>query len=266
MNTKRITRLLQLLRILQSGRGRSVSGLADACGVSQRTLLWDVQSLREAGVPLSYDHDAKRYTIAGGPFLPSALTSSEALSLLALAAELGRDDRLPFYEPAYAAALKLEGSLPVPLRQELRRLVPGIKIRLSQVGRLGEKAGIYHQLVAAIAARRVVRIEYESFTEWETIVTRLQPYHVVFNRHSWYIVGRSGLHRDVRTFNLMRIATLTTLHQKFAMPQGFDLERYLGNAWNLMPQPGPEHHVLIRFQPLVARNVSEVNWHKTQQT
>ena len=267
MNTKRITRLLQLLQMLQSGRGRSVSGLAKACGVCERTLLRDVQSLKVAGIALTYDHDAKRYAISGGSSVPPAnLTSLEAISLMALAGELGRDDRLPFYEPAYTAAQKLESNLPAPLRQELRRIAPAIKIRLNQVGRLRDKADIYERLVAAISARRVVHIEYESFTEWETIVTRLRPYQLVFNRHSWYVVGRSTLHRDVRTFNLMRIGKLKMLREQFSMPRGFDLERFLGNAWNLMPQPGHEHHVVIRFHPLVARNVSEVNWHKTQRT
>lgn len=31
-----------------------------------------------------------------------------------------------------------------------------------------------------------------------------------------------------------------------------------------MPQSGADFHVLIRFSPLVARNVAEVAWHKTQ--
>ena len=51
----------------------------------------------------------------------------------------------------------------------------------------------------------------------------------------------------------------------FEIPRGFSLERYLGNAWHLIPEPGPDHDVLIRFSPMVARNVAEVAWHKTQQ-
>lgn len=227
----------------------------------------DINSLRVAGVPLAYDYDAGRYSISGGFFLPPTnFTPSEALSLVALAGELGRDDRLPFYEPAYKAALKLEGNLPPTQRSELRRVAPAIKIRLNQIGRLRGKAEIYQQLVAAIAARRVVRLQYESFTEWETISTRLRPYQLLFNRHSWYVIGRSSLHRDVRTFNLTRITSVTTLNEKFSFPRRFNLERFLGNAWNLMPQPGQEFQVVVRFAPLVARNVSEVIWHKTQKT
>ncbi len=33
-----------------------------------------------------------------------------------------------------------------------------------------------------------------------------------------------------------------------------------------MPAAGRDSHVIVRFKPLVARNVAEVNWHKTQRT
>ena len=109
-----------------------------------------------------------------------------------------------------------------------------------------------------------MRIAYESLTEWELIKTKLRPYQLLFNRHSWYVIGRSSLHGELRTFNLARIKTIVTTAEKYAMPRGFSLDRYLGNAWNLMPQPGPDFHVVVRFSPLVARNVAEVAWHKTQ--
>jgi predicted DNA-binding transcriptional regulator YafY len=267
MNIKRITRLLKLLQTLQSGGGQNASGLARACAVSRRTIFRDLESLRLAGVPLEYDQDGQRYSIPGSFFLPPVnLTAAEALALIALASEMGRSDRLPFYEAAHAAVLKLQSSLPSALRSEMRALARAIRIRPSRVSRLADKASVYQQLVAAIAARRVVRIRYDSFTEWDEITTNLRPYQLLFCRHSWYVIGRSTRHGEVRTFNLSRIAGLEVLDQRFTMPRGFSLERYMGNAWNLIPEHGRDYHVVVRFKPLVARNVAEVVWHKTQET
>ena len=112
MNVKRITRLLKLLELLQSGSGQNADGLAKACGVSRRTVFRDIEALRAAGVPVAFDEDHDRYSIPGTYFLPPInFTPAEALSLVALANELGRSDRLPFYEPAHAAARKLEEQL-----------------------------------------------------------------------------------------------------------------------------------------------------------
>ncbi len=265
MNVKRITRLLKLLQTLRAGEGQNAEKIARACGISRRTVFRDLETLRAAGVPLRFDKGDGTYSIAGDFFLPPAnFTPAEALAIIALAEQLGADDRLPFFRPARSAALKLQSSLPTALRKELQRTAKSIHVRINSIGRLSGQDGIYEQLVAAIATRRVLRMTYVSLTEWETIQTKLRPYQLVFNRHSWYVIGHSDLHREPRTFNLGRIESLTATGEKFAMPRGFSLERYLGNAWNLMSQPGPDVNVVVRFSPLVARNVAEVAWHKTQ--
>jgi proteasome accessory factor B len=78
------------------------------------------------------------------------------------------------------------------------------------------------------------------------------------------VIGRSSIHRETRTFHVGRIRQLEPLEESFRVPRGFSIERYLRNAWHLIPEPGPDQEVRIRFQPLVAQNVAEVNWHKTQ--
>lgn len=252
---------------MQAGAGDSPDRLAAACGVSRRTIFRDLETLKQAGVPIAFDNDSKRYALAGAHFLPPVnFTAAEALSLIALAKQLGDEGRVPFLGPARAAALKLEGNLPAQLREEMQTIARAIQFRINPYDPLTGKQEIYEQLVDSIASRRVVIIDYASLTEWETIRTRLRPYQLLFNRHSWYVVGRSSLHRGPRTFNLSRITTLEPTRQEFARPRGFSLERYLGNAWNMIPESGPDHRVHLRFAPLVAHNVAEVQWHKTQQT
>ncbi len=255
-----------MLQTLQSGNGQNADALAKACGVSRRTAFRDLETLRTAGVPLGFDRDEQRYFIPNSFFLPPTnFTAEEALSIIALASQIGSNVRLPFYEPARRAALKLESSLPRALQEELQSITRAIQINVKQVTPLEDKQDVYQQLVDAIASRRVVRINYESLTEWETITTKLRPYRLLFSRHSWYVIGRSSLHTETRTFNLSRISELTTLKEKYAVPRGFNLDRYLRNAWHLIPEPGRDRIVEVRFKPLVARNVAEVVWHKTQQ-
>jgi proteasome accessory factor B len=264
MNLKRITRRLTLLQTLQAGNGQSPSEIARACGVSRRTTFRDLETLRAAGVPLSFDQGEQRYSIAGDYFLPPTnFTPEEALAIIVLASRLGADDRLPFFGPARSAAAKLQSSLPPPLRSELERVARSIHVHINAVSRLPGRGSAYQTLIDAIAARRVVRIVYESLTEWETVATKLRPYRLLFNRHSWYVIGRSSFHAEPRTFNLSRIRSIELTGEMYAVPRGFSLDRYLGNAWNLIPQ-GPDVHVVVRFSSLVAQNVAEVAWHKSQ--
>ena len=234
--------------------------------MSRRTVFRDLETLRSAGVPLEFDSQSQRYFIPNSFFLPPTnFTAVEALSIIALASQMESLHRLPFYEPAREAALKLESSLPGALREEIQTITHSIQIRMGQVNPLSDKDDVYRQLVDAIANRRVVQIAYESLTEWETISTKLRPYHLLFSRRSWYVIGRSSLHKELRTFNLGRISELKPTRQKYSIPRSFNLAGYLRNAWHLIPEPGSDLKIVIRFQPLVARNVAEVVWHKTQQ-
>jgi predicted DNA-binding transcriptional regulator YafY len=218
-------------------------------------------------LPLEYDAKTDRYYAAASWRLPpSKLTSDEALAVVALATEFGRYRELPFYDSAYNAAAKLEKQLPKQLRRGLQRKAQAIKIRPNQKGYLSRTGPVYRQLVAAVEHRRAIHIVYKSLTEWETIETDVRPYQLLFSKHSWYVLGHSSMHDEVRTFNLARIDSIVTLAKKYAVPRSFDLDRHFNGAWCMIPAPGPKSHVVVRFEHLVAKNVAEVEWHKSQST
>ncbi len=233
--------------------------------MSRRTIFRDLDVLRQSGVPLVFDENEQRYRIPSDYYLPPTnFTPEEALALIVLCSDLGEHSHLPFFRPAQSAALKLESSLPDRLRRQLRSPGSAIKIRLEPSNQLSAHEGIYDQLVDALAQQRCVRIGYRSPIEPE-VSTKLQPYRLLFSRRSWYLIGRSSLHRSVRTFNVGRITQIDALDDGYEIPRGFSLTRYLRNAWHLVPEPGPDRKVIVRFSKLVAQNVAEVAWHKTQQ-
>lgn len=253
-----------MLGLLQGGQEYNANALADACGVSRRTIFRDLDALRAAEVPLVYDERRQSYRIPGQYFLPPTnFTADEAMALIVLSHQLGQRG-LPFYAAARSAAAKLENSLPDRLLQYLRKVTGAVRIKLDATNPLYGKEEVYQQLLAAAAERRCVRIEYASLHESQVVQTKLHPYKLLFNQHSWYVIGRSSVHRDVRTFNIGRVRKLEPLDDGFNIPPRFSLDRYLRNAWRLIPEDGPDYDVVVRFGPRVATNVAEVVWHKTQ--
>ena len=233
--------------------------------MSRRTAFRDLETLREAGVRLHFDKASSRYSIAGEYFLrPTNFSSSEAIAILALTNQLGGDSDLPFFGAARSAALKILGALTSSMQRNVQSLARCINIRLNPLDRLHGAEAVYDQLIESLAQQRIVRIKYRSLTEREEIETKLRPYQLMFNRHAWYVIGRSSLHGGPRTFKISRIADIELLQQRYARPRGFNIERYLGNAWNIMPSPGPDESVLIRFSPMAANAVTAAIWHKTQ--
>ena len=149
MNLSRIQRLLQLLALLQAGKGYNAESLAEACGVSRRTIFRDLDILRESGLPLIYDEPNQRYRLPGTQFLPPTnFTPEEAISLIVLCHEMGRS-RMPFLAPARNAAMKLESSLPTRLREQLRSAVDSVQIEMPPTNPLEGQQPIYEQLLEA---------------------------------------------------------------------------------------------------------------------
>ena len=263
----KIRRMLQLLEQLQSGRTLSSAQLAEQCGVSRRTVFRDLKMLQESGVELLYDAQRQGYWIPGHAFLPPTnLTLAETLSLLVLTREATSGDRaIPFQEVARDASMKLQSNLPHHLTSYAGEMSEAFTIQAEPqaTNQLGGREH-YERMVEAAIQKRKVRIRYDSLAEKSQIQTLLSPYRLLFRRHAWYVIGRSSVHRAVRTFHVGRILSSESTEEEFTVPPRFSLKRYFGQAWNLVREPNAREQVTIRFQPLVARNVAEVAWHATQ--
>jgi len=264
---QKIRRLLHLLERLQSGRIFNAADLAEFCGVSRRTIFRDLKALQESGVQVLFDSGKQGYWIPRTAILPpTELSLEETLSLLILAQEVGTGDGgIPFQETARDAAMKLQSNLPAEIQDHLVRLGESIKFQGRRQSVVAEAREHYERLLAACRERRRIRILYHSLYEGQDIRTLLSPYVVLFKRHSWYAIGRSSLHRSVRTFHLGRILESELTDDSFAVPPRFSLKRHFGLAWSMIREQGGPQRVVVRFQPLVAENVADVVWHSTQE-
>lgn len=264
-STGKIRRLLNLLERLQSGRTYNAGELADFCGVSRRTLFRDLKVLQESGVPILYDAERQGYWLTSGSFLPPTdLTFQETLSLLVLAQHNADSLSIPFQESARNAALKLLSNLPGDLRQHLGEVTSRIQIRTEPQPDCSSCKQHYQRILNAIQQGVKVRLWYDSLIDQQELITLVSPYQLFFQRRTWYVVGRSSVHRAVRTFHLGRIRESELTTDQYEIPPRFSLRRHLGLAWSSIRERNARMNIVLRFKPLVARNVAEVVWHPTQ--
>lgn len=259
--------MLDILRYLQSGRFLNSTDLAEACGVTRRTIFRDIKALQNGGLPVTFDEDRQGYSLLGSRLLPPTnLSLDETLALIVLTSGGGESEESSLRVQAKSAALKLLSNLPQKLRASVGVLSDSVTMDLPSHNHRSERHDAFGLLLTAIQANRQIRIHYDSLSDGEGHITTLvNPYHILFKTRSWYVIGRSSVHRAARTFNVGRISKAELLKSKYTMPANFSLDRYLGNAWSLIPERKKRRKVVIRFQPMVAKNVAEVQWHKTQQ-
>lgn len=260
----RALRIINVIRHLQTGY-TNLEYLARECGVHPRTVLRDLNDLRRCGIPITFDSEQKRYRMAANFYLPAThFTPEETLALITLCVEGGTETAIPFLEPVRTAVVKLVGILPVKLQEHLRDRGGAMHIRREPVNPLREARSFFERIQTALHERRAVRILYKSPIEAKPMQTLLSAYQLLFARRSWYVLGRSSLHAQVRMFNIGRILQLEETENAYQIPRGFSAKSFFRNAWHLIPEPGPDAEVVVRFSKLVAQNVSEVYWHPTQ--
>ena len=119
MNGKKLKRLLEFIKIAQSGLRLSPDKLAEALNIHKRTLSRYIRNLRDSGVPVYHDKDQNCYLIDNYFFLqPLDLNFDEALGLHLLAQNLLSRTNTFFEESALTALIKIIHSLPDNLREQ----------------------------------------------------------------------------------------------------------------------------------------------------
>ena len=261
----KVRRLLQILEYLQSGRRYHTGQLADLLNVSKRTVFRDLKMLQDSGIQLLYDPAVQGYWIPATTTVPpTELTFDEMLSLSVLGEGIGNTEHgIPFQLAGRNAALKLLSNLPDSIRTRISRIMDHVHVRLEVKHARNEGQEHYERALQAIGERRKIRLKYDCPSCQNPIVTLVSPYSLLYREQSWYIVGRSSVHRNTQTFQIGRILTSAITSDAYEIPPRFSIKRHFGNAWR-MSRGKPTVDVVVRFNPEAARCVSEVIWHPTQ--
>jgi len=271
MEITRLYRLISLITLLRSGRRFDADGLAKELEVSRRTVFRDLNILTAAGIPYYFDEETGAYTIRHSFFLPAInLTIDEAMSLMLVTRKMVGTVPLPLFEQATQAAVKIESSLPSAIQDHCGSVLDHVEVRWPAIAGEGQLDEKFRTIRMAVERQRKILVQYESLYDGgnshplgKTIETIVSPYRLVFIHRAWYVIGHSSLHAEVRTLKLSRIVMAKLMEEMFVARPDFSLEEYLGNAW-VMIREGKCYEVELIFSPKVARNVAEVNWHKTQ--
>ena len=263
-----VERILNLLSLLQSGWFTQEELFRHFPNISKRTFYRDLEDIRTVfGRNVRTNAQKKIHFDTSNTFDLQTLDLSylEVLSLY-LICQLGlsQPNRIPYLSPLESVIQKirlLSRDLIEPVSR-LAELQTGLEIGPTVDG-TGERW--LGKFVEAQEKKVEVFVEYDSIFDDRIIQTTLAPFHLHFNRRAWYVTGRSGYHHAIRTFNIERFLSVELVPERqFFIPIGWNYEQYRGNAWNMIRE-SEDSDIRLRFSSRVARNVSEIRWHKTQQ-
>ena len=237
--------------------------LAKDFEVDKATIQRDIKLLREMEIGI-VPRGKQGYEMISDFFLPALnLDFEEALALVTAARFYQATEGEQAVEVLNSAIHKITSNLPKRTNETLDQIAPQIEVPHQQVSQIDETLPHKEQLYEAIRERRKVNIRYNSFSSGKREQHRLSPYAVLFRRHAWYVIGHSEKFKQILTFRINRVDTLSISHALYTIPEDFSVQKYMEKSWDF--RLGPETHVVIQFAPRIAPLIREVQWHSTQQ-
>ena len=243
----RASRLLFILTTLQA-RGRATAqSLAQAYGVSLRTIYRDVDALSAAGIPIYSErgHQGGYRLLDGYRTRLNGMSALEA-EVLFLNGLSGQAAELGLGAACASAHDKLLAALPAEIREGAAAM--RLRFHLDVPGWFdeSERPACLPRLAEAVWGERPIRIRYRSWTAEKERV--LEPLGIVLKGGAWYLVAR--IDGSVRTYRVARILELDVLGGRIGDAATFDLRAYwTENARRFEAEQHPERATL-RFSPL----------------
>jgi predicted DNA-binding transcriptional regulator YafY len=205
---RRADRLFQLVeRLRRRRRAQTGSELAEALGVSLRTVYRDVQDLVASGVPIRGEAGVG-YALDASFDLPPIMFDEEEIEALMLGArmvEAAADPALA--RAAQGVVAKVRAVLPKRLEDQIESSpLYAPRFHLNARGRAG-----LEELRGAIRDRRKVALEYQD-REGASTVREVEPLGLYYwGTHGWSLGAWCALRSGFRNFRLDRIHAMKVL-------------------------------------------------------
>lgn len=200
----------------------------------------DKQELREMGIPLEVvqtdvwaDRPAGYIIPKERYYLPDLGLEPDEVAALNVAAQVV----LSGGEEAETGALKLSLSEGDTSLLSGPRFVWGADV--------GAEQPLLGALYGALIERRGVRFSYLS-GKGNLSTREIDPYGLVRQGGSWYVIGRDAASQETRTFKVARISSdVERLDATYEVPDSFDAGAHLREAWEIGAE-APERSI-VRF-------------------
>jgi predicted DNA-binding transcriptional regulator YafY len=253
-------------RALRAGEYPNAATIARQAEVCRRTAQRDFETLRDRfGAPLAFDHARNGYYYTEPGFrLPAVgLTEGELVAICLGASALGQYRGTPYAATLRRALDKVLVALADVVSVDLDQLARAVSFRSSAACDVAPET--FGRLVAAIRARRTLRIRYHAASSDKVSVREVDPYHLACVDGAWYLVAHCHSRRDRRMFAPGRVLDLEETGRSFERAPDFDADAYLGGAFAVLRADGDERHrVRLRFTGPAVRYVAERTWHASQ--
>ena len=124
--------------------------------------------------------------------------------------------------------------------------------------------GVFENVLKATKMHKTLEMEYKTAQNKDYEIRRFDPYHMICQKGSWYVLGYSYHAESIRLYAIPRIRNCKITNDKFSIPKDFKLEQHIDVQMGAWGNSGEKFKVEIEFVKGLKTYVMERTWHKGQ--
>lgn len=216
------------------------------------------------GAPIEYDFQKNGYYYTDNIFYIKQvmLKEGELLTLSTILPLLEQYKNTPLEESYRNLMNKLIEMLPENITVDSALINNEVHFISDPITTL--EKGVFENVLKATKAHFTLQMEYKTAQNTDYEERRFDPYHMICQKGSWYVLGYSHHAQAIRLYAMPRIRNSKITKDKFSIPKDFKLEQHIDVQMGAWGNSGEKFKVEIEFVKGLKTYVMERTWHKGQ--
>ena len=232
---------------------------------SRSTISRYIDILREEyDAPIEFDFQKNGYYYTDSTFSLDhvILREGELLTLSTILPLLEQYKNTPLEKSYRALINKLIELLPDPITVDSALINDEVHFISDPITNL--EKGVFENILKATKTHYTLQMEYRTAQNSDYEERRFDPYHMICQKGSWYVLGYSHHAQAIRLYAMPRIRNCNITKDKFSIPKDFKLENHIDVQMGAWGNSGEKFKVEIEFVKGLKTYVMERTWHKGQ--
>jgi len=223
----RIYRVLMIDEAIRSGSYPSLTKLAGEVEVSERTILRDIEFLRDMfKAPIENDREKGGYYYSEPNFFIKnvILTEGELFSIALFDRLLEQYRNTPLKTAHKRIFDKIVRSSPKNANANFDVLNTQFSVIFDPQSQIDTE--VFEDIFIALKTKQTISFEYSQLQKTDSSKRTADPYHVIYKRGNWHFIGHCHDRNEPKMFSFSRIRNTVLTNKYFKIPSGFKPDEF----------------------------------------
>lgn len=262
----RTHRIIQIDKAIRNGGYPTVKKLMDDYGVSRRTIMRDIEFLRDRyEAPLEYSLERKGYYYTDPTFMIQnvLLTEGDLFTISTIMPLMKQYQNTPLANAFGSIMGKVSEMLPQTVSVDPCFLNDDVSFISDPLPEIEQE--VFNDIFKAVKTHHVLQFEYKGNAHQNFQVRKVDCYRVLCQKGNWYVFCYDYDKKDYRVYALSRMKNIVFTGEQFTIPKDFNIDEHVDLSFGIWANKEPPVQYELHFGPELNTYIAEREWHKGQE-